>query len=87
MNFTKKELSIWCLGFILLTTALGMTYLNAQTAGGPQPTATVAGDPATPTPHQKHKKNGLGQKVVGEGTPPGYPANVEPTTSITQVTP
>ena len=93
MNFIKKEFSIWCVGLILFTMSLGMNYLYAQSAGGPQPVATTANQAAsaqaTPlrTPHHQHKKPVLDQKVVGEGTPPGYPANTPPSTSITQVAP
>jgi hypothetical protein len=78
MNFTKKELGIWCLGLILFTLSLGMSYLNAQSAGGPQPIATIApynaaGYQATPvpTPHHHHKNLMASNTIPNEGTQPG----------------
>jgi hypothetical protein len=88
MNFTVKELAIWCLGFVLTTVILGMSYLSAQTAVGTppaaQPTAVssnfnAAGYEATPMPihHHKHKNLMTDNKIPNEGVPPGKPIDGE----------
>jgi hypothetical protein len=101
MNFTKKELGLLYLGLILFTLSLGMSYLNAQSVGGPQPTATIvpqttatiapynaAGYQATPVPTPDHHQKNLmtDNKIPNEGVPPGKPLDGEiPTITMVPV--
>ena len=87
MNFTIKELGIWCLGLILFMTALSVNYLGAQT-----PAATSGADfnakgyEATPMPVHHHKQQHpmTVHLVAVQGTPVGQPVNSQ-TPTITMV--
>jgi len=90
MKFKNKDMSVAGLGILLVLFMLVMGYSIAQTSiatpgsGGTaipiQMTTTSTNVPAsTSTP--------FSNAIPGEGTPPGYPANVAPTRDVTRVAP